>query len=69
MDGVAAPVTLLVAVGVDGEVEVVQFRVIDVAVNVNLVEDLGVALVFAEPSDLKRRRTCKVKVQVTLRQR
>lgn len=52
MHHVAAPVAVLVAVGVHGEVAVVELRVVDVPVHGNLVENFHVALVFAKPSDL-----------------
>ena len=49
---VPPPVSLLVAVGVDSEMVVVDVRVVDVAVNINLVENLGIAAVRAIPSHL-----------------
>lgn len=52
MYDVAAPVAALVAVGVHGEVAVVELGIVDVAVHSHLVKHFQVALVFAEPSDL-----------------
>ena len=49
---VPPPVSLLVAVRVDPEVVVVDVRVIDVAVDVDIIEYFGVTLVRAEPADL-----------------
>ena len=51
---VPPPVSLLVAVRVDPEVVVVDVRVIDVAVDVDIIEYFGVTLVRAEPADLVR---------------
>ena len=51
---VPPPVSLLVAVGVEPKVHVVDVRVVDVAVDVDLVEYFGVTLVFTEPADLFR---------------
>lgn len=59
VDLVAPPVSLLVAVGVHGEVAVVELGVVDVAVHRNVVEHLGVALVFAEASHLQNRYITK----------
>lgn len=39
-------------VSVDTEVVVVDIGVVDVAVHVNIIEHLRIALVFTEPSDL-----------------
>ena len=52
---VSPPVSLLVAVRVDPEVHVVDVRVVDVAVDIDIIEYLGVALVRAEPANLVRR--------------
>ena len=49
---VPPPVSLLVAVRVDAEVVVVDVRVVDVAVDVDLVEHFQVAQILAEPSHL-----------------
>ena len=49
---VPPPVSLLVAERVDPEVVVVYVRVVDVAVDINIFEHFGVALVDAEPTDL-----------------
>ena len=49
---VPPPVSLLVAVRVDPEMVVVDVRVVNVAVDVDLVEYLGVTEVLAEPSNL-----------------
>ena len=49
---VSPPVSLLVTVGVDSEVVVVNVGVIDVAVDVHLVEHFRVAAVGAVPSYL-----------------
>ena len=49
---VPSPVSLLVAVRVDPEMVVVDVRVVNVAVDVDLVEYLGVTEVLAEPSNL-----------------
>ena len=49
---VPPPVSLLVAVRVHTKVIVVDVRVVDVAVDVNLVEQLGITEVLAEPSNL-----------------
>ena len=51
---VPPPVPLLVAVRVYPEVVVVDVRVIDVAVDVDIIEYFGVTLVRAEPADLVR---------------
>ena len=51
---VPPPVSLLVAVRVDPEVQVVDVRVVDVAIDVNIIEYFGVRLVRAEPADLVR---------------
>ena len=51
---VPPPVSLLVAVRVDSEMVVVDVRVVDVAVHIDLVEYFGVTLVFTEPADLFR---------------
>ena len=51
---VVPPVPLLVAVRVDPEVEVVNVGVVDVAVDADLFEQLGVAVVLAEPAHLVR---------------
>ena len=51
---VSPPVSLLVAVRVDPEVVVVDVRVVDVAVDVDIVEQLGITEVLAEPSHLKK---------------
>ena len=51
---VPPPVSLLVAVRVDTEVHVVDVRVVDVAVDVDIIEYFGVTLVRAEPADLVR---------------
>lgn len=53
VESVAAPVTPLVSVRVDGEVEVVQLRVVDVSPHVDAVKDLRVRFIFAESSYLK----------------
>ena len=52
---VVPPVSLLVAVRVDSEVEVVDVGVVDVAEHTNFIEQLGVALILAVSSDLVRR--------------
>lgn len=52
VDLVPPPITLLVAVRVHREVVVVQLRVVDVAVNVDFIEDLRVSLVHAESAHL-----------------
>ena len=49
---VSPPVSLLMAVRVDPEVHVVDVRVVDVAVDVDIIEYFGVTLVRAEPADL-----------------
>ena len=49
---VPPPVSLLVTVRVDSEMVVVDVRVVDVAVNINLVENFGIAAVGAVPSNL-----------------
>ena len=49
---VPPPISLLVAVRVNPEMVVMNVRVVDVAVNVDLVEQLGIAEVTAEPSHL-----------------
>ena len=49
---ISPPVSLLVTIRVDPEVHVVDVRVVDVAVDVDLVEYLGVTLVRAKPADL-----------------
>ena len=49
---VPPPVSLLVAVGVDPEVVVVDVRVVNVAVNVDLVKQVYVTQIIAEPSNL-----------------
>ena len=49
---VPPPVSLLVAVRVDPEVVVVDVRVVDVTVDVDIVEQLGITQVLAEPSHL-----------------
>ena len=51
---VPPPVSLLVAVRVDTEVHVVDVRVVDVAVDVDIIEYFGVTLVHAEPANLVR---------------
>lgn len=51
---VSAPVSLLVAVRVQAKAVVVDVRVVHVAVHIHLIEDFGVALVHAEPSDLSK---------------
>ena len=49
---VPPPVSPLVAIRVDPEVVVVDVRVVDVAVDVDIIEYFGVTLVRAEPADL-----------------
>ena len=49
---VPPPVSPLVAVRVHSEMVVVDVRVVDVAVNVDLVEHVDIAKVLAEPSNL-----------------
>ena len=49
---VPPPISLLVAVRVDPEVVVVDVRVVNVAVDIDVVEDFVVALISAEPTDL-----------------
>ena len=49
---VPPPISLLVAVRVDPEVVVVDVRVVNVAVDIDVVEHFVVALVHAEPTDL-----------------
>ena len=49
---VPPPVSTLVPVRVDSEMVVVDVRVVDVAVDVDIVENAGVALVFAVPPNL-----------------
>ena len=49
---VPPPVSLVVAVGVDPEVVVVDVRVVNVAVNVDLVKQVYVTQIIAEPSNL-----------------
>ena len=51
---VVPPVSLLVAVRVNPEVVVVDMRVVNVAVDVDIVEQIGIAHIFAEPADLVR---------------
>ena len=51
---VPPPVSLLVAVRVDPEVVVVYVRIVDVAVDVDIVEHDVVTLVDAKPTDLAR---------------
>ena len=51
---VPPPVSLLVAVRVDPEVVVVYVRIVDVAVDVDIVEHIVVTLVDAKPTDLAR---------------
>ena len=51
---VPPPVSLLVAVRVDPEVVVVYVRIVDVAVDVDIVEHIVVTLVDAKPTDLDR---------------
>ena len=51
---VPPPVSLLVAVRVDSEMVVVDVRVVDVAVDVDIIEHFGVTKVLAEPSNLTR---------------
>ena len=51
---VPPPVSLLVAVRVDPEVVVVYVRIVDVAVDVDIVEHVVVTLVDAKPTDLAR---------------
>ena len=51
---VPPPVSLLVAVRVDPEIVVVDVGIIDVAVDVDIVEYLGVALIDTVPTDLVR---------------
>ena len=52
---VPPPVSPLVAIRVDPEVVVVDVRVVDVAVDVDLVEHFRVASILAEPSHLVAR--------------
>ena len=52
---VVPPVSLLVAVRVNSEVEVVDVGIVDVAEHTNFIEQLGVALILAVSSDLVRR--------------
>ena len=49
---VPPPVSLLVAVRVDPEVVVVDVGIVDVAVDVDIFEDVVVAFVLAEPTHL-----------------
>ena len=49
---VPPPVSLLVAVRVHSEMVVVDVRVVDVAIDVDLVENVEVTQVFAQPSYL-----------------
>ena len=51
---VPPPVTLLVAVRVNPEIVVVYVRVVDVAVDVYIFENVVVTLVDAEPTNLVR---------------
>ena len=51
---VPPPVSLLVAVRVDPEIVVVYVRVVDVAVDVYIFENVVVTLVDAEPTNLVR---------------
>ena len=71
---VPSPVPLLVAVRVNPEVVVVDVRVVNVAVDIDVVEDFVVALVNAEPTDLivlvgvsKSKSTACGKVLVSIR--
>ena len=52
---VSPPVSLLVAVRVHSEMVVVDIRIVDVAVDVDLVEQLGIAQVLAKASHLTGR--------------
>ena len=52
MDPVPPPVSPMMTVRVYPEVVVVNFRVVDVAIDVDVVENFGVPLVRAVPTDL-----------------